>query len=256
MTQKPHERYAALASHYAFDPLFCMPASGNEKAYTENRVFDPQQRFATPVPKVKDLSELNAYLRTCCLKERERIVAGQTEIIGRRFDRDCAEGMPLPTYPFDPCVRQDAQVDKYQTARFDNVRYSVLRAYAFRKVTVRASSTLRTVPEPIVHRTFMMRNSAAVIWGPVPPIGASPCRRIFNLLCTSQVYYAHSNQSSRNFVFSCRLTTLQIVAILIRGIVVNRADLVAEVLALRQQLAVGPSHEGRHRRQQKLHAYP
>ena len=135
--RKPHERYAALASHYAFDPLFCMPASGNEKPYVENRVFDLQRRFATPVPKVKDLAELNAYLHTCCLKERERSVAGQKETIGRRFERDRAAAAPLPTYPFDPCVRQDAQVDKYQTVRFDNVRYSVPRAYAFRKVTVK-----------------------------------------------------------------------------------------------------------------------
>ena len=28
-----HPRYAALASHYVFEPLFCMPASGNEKPY-------------------------------------------------------------------------------------------------------------------------------------------------------------------------------------------------------------------------------
>jgi len=130
-------RYAALASHYNFDPLFCMPASGNEKPYAENRVFDLQRRFATPVSKVRHLAELNAHLRSCCQKERERIVAGRNETIGRRFERDRAAAMPLPTYPFDPCVRQNAQVDKYQTVRFDNVRYSVPRAYAFRKVTIK-----------------------------------------------------------------------------------------------------------------------
>ena len=51
-----NERYAALASHYAFEPLFCMPARGNEKPHTENRVYDLQRRWATPVPKVKDLN--------------------------------------------------------------------------------------------------------------------------------------------------------------------------------------------------------
>jgi len=136
-SRKLHDRYAALASHYAFDPLFCMPASGNEKPYAENRVYDLQRRFATPVPSVKDLAELNAHLRICCLHERERIVAGQNETIGRRFERDRAAARLLPKYPFDACIRQDAQVDKYQTVRFDNVRYSVPRAYAFRKVTVK-----------------------------------------------------------------------------------------------------------------------
>ena len=33
-----NRRYAALASHYTFEPLFCMPARGNEKPYVENRV--------------------------------------------------------------------------------------------------------------------------------------------------------------------------------------------------------------------------
>ena len=45
--RQPNERYAALASHYAFEPLFCLPASGNEKPIAENRVFDLQRRWAT-----------------------------------------------------------------------------------------------------------------------------------------------------------------------------------------------------------------
>jgi transposase len=136
-SRQPNERYAALASHYAFEPLFCMPAQANEKPYAENRVFDVQRRFAVPVPKVQDLEELNNHLRACCRKERGRIVAGQTETIGQRFQRDRAAAVPLPMHSFDPCVLQSAQVDKYQTVRFDNVRYSVPRAYAFRKVTVK-----------------------------------------------------------------------------------------------------------------------
>ena len=40
-----HPRYAALASHYVFDPRFCMPARGNEKPDAEG---DRQGR-ATPV---------------------------------------------------------------------------------------------------------------------------------------------------------------------------------------------------------------
>ncbi len=55
-----NERYAALASHYRFDPKFCMPASGWEKPDVEHRVYDLQRRFATPVPKVKNDDDLNA----------------------------------------------------------------------------------------------------------------------------------------------------------------------------------------------------
>src|ERR1700679_309541 len=69
-----HPRYAALASHYAFDPRFCMPARGNEKPDAESTVKAVQRRFATPVPRVADLDELNATLRQRCQTERERIV--------------------------------------------------------------------------------------------------------------------------------------------------------------------------------------
>ncbi|MGQ0601909.1 MAG: IS21 family transposase [Anaerolineales bacterium] len=136
--RQPNERYAALASHYAFEPLFCLPASGNEKPVAENRVFDLQRRWATPVPRVADLAELNTHLRACCLKERERTVAGQAESIAQRFLRDQAAALPLPVHRFDPCIHQAAQVDKYQTVRFDTNRYSVPRPCAFRPVTVKA----------------------------------------------------------------------------------------------------------------------
>ncbi len=54
-----HPRYAALASHYLFEPLFCMPARGNEKPDAEGTVKAVQRRFATPVPQVASLDELN-----------------------------------------------------------------------------------------------------------------------------------------------------------------------------------------------------
>ena len=131
-------RYAALASHYAFEPLFCMPAKGNEKPYAENRVFDLQRRWCTPVPKVRDRDDLNAHLLRCCLAERDRICAGQRQTIGQRFELDKAAAAQLPLHPFDPCVSQPGKVDKYQTAAFDANRYSVPRRWAFQTVTVKA----------------------------------------------------------------------------------------------------------------------
>src|SRR5579871_4523713 len=135
--RRPNERYAALASHYAFEALFCMPARGNEKPYAETRVRVLQRQWATPVPRFADLGALNAYLRQRCAAEAGRTVAGYDESIGRRFARDRAQALPLPAHPFDPCVSQSAQVDKYQTVRFDRNRYSVPRACAFRAVTVK-----------------------------------------------------------------------------------------------------------------------
>jgi len=133
-----NERYAAFVSHYAIDPCACMPASGWEKPDVEHSVYDLQRRWATPVPRVRDNNELNAYLRQCYLAEMDRTVAGQTQTIGQRFTQDKAAAGALPSQPFDPCVYQTVKVDKYQTAAFDTNRYSIPRRYAFETVTVKA----------------------------------------------------------------------------------------------------------------------
>ena len=70
--RRMNPRYAAFASHYAFEPLFCMPASGNEKPVVENRVKTLQRRWSTPVPTAKNMDELNVSLRQCCVNDQSR----------------------------------------------------------------------------------------------------------------------------------------------------------------------------------------
>jgi transposase len=133
-------RYAALASHYVFSPLFCMPARGNEKPDAEGTVKAVQKRFATPVPRVNDLDELNALFRKRCEAERDRVVQSLSGpfTIKDRLAEDLAVAMPLPEHQFDPCVIKPAvAVDKYQSVAFDCNRYSVPRRHAFEMVTVK-----------------------------------------------------------------------------------------------------------------------
>jgi transposase len=135
-----HPRYAAPASHYVFDPLFCMPARGNEEPDAEGTVKAVPRRFATPVPRVADLDELNMFFRKCCEAERERVVRSLLGpfTIRDRLAEDLAAAAPLPNHRFDPCVIHPAvAVDKYQTVAFDTNRYSVPRPFAFQMVTVK-----------------------------------------------------------------------------------------------------------------------
>ena len=135
-----HPRYAALASHYAFEAKFCLPAHGNEKPDAESTVKAVQRRFATPVPSVVGLDALNDRFRQLCLAEQDRIVeslAGPFRIADRfAAERGLAGG--LPKRPFDPCIEHPAvAVDKYQTVAFEGNRYSVPRDYAYGVVTVK-----------------------------------------------------------------------------------------------------------------------
>ena len=99
-----------------------------------------QRRFATPVPRVTDLDELNRYFRQRCQTERTRTVQSLFGpfVIGTRFAEEQAAAAPLPDHGFDPCViRSAAPVDKYQTVAFERNRYSVPRPFAFQMVTVK-----------------------------------------------------------------------------------------------------------------------
>ncbi len=135
-----HPRYAAFASHYVFEPRFCMPARGNEKPDAESTVKGVQRRCATPVPRVANLDELNTFFRKWCVAERDRVVQSLFGpfTIRDRFAEDLAAASPLPKHRFDPCViRPAVDVDKLQTVVFDNNRYSVPRSFAFGMVTVK-----------------------------------------------------------------------------------------------------------------------
>jgi transposase len=138
--REPHPRYAALASHYAFDPCYCMPARGNEKPDAESTVKAVQRRFATPVPKVADLDELNRFFHRLCVAERARTVESLAGpfVIGDRFAEELAVAGGLPKRPFDPCIEHPAvAVDKFQLVVFERNRYSVPRAHAFQAVAVK-----------------------------------------------------------------------------------------------------------------------
>jgi hypothetical protein len=86
---------------------------------------------------VTDLAALNAHLRQCCVTARGRTCGGNAATVGERFAQDRAAALPAPDRAFDACVVQPAQVDKYQTVRFDDNRYSVPRRWGFRPVTVK-----------------------------------------------------------------------------------------------------------------------
>ena len=113
----PAVRHVGVALHFA--PKFCRRATATEKPRVENRVYDLQRQWATPVPRIADLAELNVHLRRCCLVARDRTCGDQKESEAVRFEQDRAAALPVLAHPFDACIIQAGQVDKYQTVRFD-----------------------------------------------------------------------------------------------------------------------------------------
>lgn len=136
--RKLNDHYLALASHYNFEPLFCLPARGNEKPHVEGRVKWLQRNWATPVPKMNDLDDLNSHLVRCCHQDQQRTVSGKQGSIAERFLVEKQDALTLPQRTFDACVSETREVDKYQTVAWHNNRYSVPKRDAFSTVMVKA----------------------------------------------------------------------------------------------------------------------
>lgn len=134
---KPQAQYQALSAHYAFEAVFCNPGKGNEKSLVESLVGWVRRNILVPVPRVKDIDELNELLHKNCIKYREHVVHGRSSSVGSNYQEEKAFLNPLPPYVFDTSKTVHAKVNDYSTVRFDRNNYSVPVKYTGREVTVK-----------------------------------------------------------------------------------------------------------------------
>ena len=137
-------RFAAMASHYLFEPEFCNPASGWEKGQVEKNVQDARRRLWQPLPSFPDLASLNAWLEQRCVEQWGQIQHGK--LPGTLADVHAGEtaGLMKPGRPFDGFVEHTKRVSPTCLVNFERNRYSVPASFANRPVS------LRVYPERLV----------------------------------------------------------------------------------------------------------
>jgi transposase len=130
-------RFAAMASHYLFEPEFCNPASGWEKGQVEKNVQDARRRLWQPMPSFPDLDALNAWLEAQCIAQWAQIEHGV--LPGTVADVHAAELASLmpPGRPFDGFVEHTKRVSPTCLVHFERTRYSVPASFANRPVSLR-----------------------------------------------------------------------------------------------------------------------
>jgi len=137
-------RFAAMASHYLFEPEFCNPASGWEKGQVEKNVQDARRRLWQPLPNFPDLTALNVWLEEQCIAQWAQIPHGSLlDTIADVHAEEVASLMP-PGRPFDGFVEHTKRVSPTCLVHFERNRYSVPASFANRPVS------LRVYPERIV----------------------------------------------------------------------------------------------------------
>ena len=135
---KATDGYAAFAAHYAFQTEFCNIASGNEKGLVENLVGYARRNFMVPVPRVKDLNELNQKLLAACAAYRdEHKVESRTNRVLQDYQEDLRFLQRIPLYRYDTSRTTSPRGGDYSTVKFDKNSYSVPVRYLRKEVTVK-----------------------------------------------------------------------------------------------------------------------
>jgi transposase len=130
--------FLQLESHYLFDHHFCRVERPNGKGVVEGTVKFARLNFLVPVPQVRDLDELNAYLLGRCRDDLDRRVRGHPATKRVLLEEDRAAFLPLPAAPFDACRKGSTTANSLSLVRFDDNDYSVPVRYAHHPIVVRA----------------------------------------------------------------------------------------------------------------------
>jgi len=105
------ERLIAFRSHWGFQTDFCNPARGNEKGGVEGEVGYFRRNHLVPIPRVKDLAELNEHLLRGVRQDEGRRIAGKPLAVGEAIEIERAHLLPLSGEGFELAETSFPMVD-------------------------------------------------------------------------------------------------------------------------------------------------
>jgi transposase len=136
--RKVNTRFAAMATHYLFEPDFCNVASGWEKGRVEKAVLDGRRRIWQRAQEKRwgSFAELNVWLATQCTQGWSAPHPDCRDMsIAEARALELPELMPVPS-AFDGYVEADARVSSTCLVTVARNRYSVPCALAGHRVVV------------------------------------------------------------------------------------------------------------------------
>lgn len=138
-TRVENEGFIALRSHYGFDSFFCQPGlkGAHEKGGVEGEIGRFRRNHLVPVPRVKDLGELNRLIAAADLADDGRWITGARRSVGESFAAERPWLLAMPQEPFDTYKVLSCRVDAKARICVRQSHYSVPAKLAGRSVCVR-----------------------------------------------------------------------------------------------------------------------
>jgi hypothetical protein len=118
------ERFIAFRSHWRFQSEFCTPAEPHEKGGIESEAGYFRRNHWVPIPKARDLAELNGQLATACRADERRLIAGHSQPVGALLIEERAHLLPLAEQNFELAELSFPRVDGLGCVRVRTNLYS------------------------------------------------------------------------------------------------------------------------------------
>jgi transposase len=118
-------RFIAFRSHWRFQSEFCSPAEPHEKGGIEGEAGYFRRNHWVPLPKARDLDDLNQQLLCACREDERRQIAGQTQPVGELLITERAHLLPMAELDFDLAEVSFPRVDGLGCVRVRTNLYSV-----------------------------------------------------------------------------------------------------------------------------------
>lgn len=145
------DRFAALASHYLFEPCFCRPGEGHDKGGVEARGKAVRRQALVPIPSGETLEGINAALLAQLDARVTQRRAGTDTTIGARFVEEQAELRSIDDR-FVAEATTVATISSRAIARVEGATYSVPDRWADLDLTTWIGATTVTFVGPTGER--------------------------------------------------------------------------------------------------------
>ncbi|MGH6611187.1 MAG: IS21 family transposase [Burkholderiaceae bacterium] len=127
--------FAALSSHYLFEPCFARPGEGHDKGGVEARGKGIRLQHLTPIPQGQTLSEIARALLDGLTQHAQRKRHPEGELVADRFTRERTALRELPAVEFPARVVRQLSVSSSATVVVDGATYSMPSRWARLDVT-------------------------------------------------------------------------------------------------------------------------
>src|SRR5271157_2315222 len=118
-------RFIAFRSHWRFSSEFCSPYEAHEKGGIESEAGYFRRNHWVPMPKARDLADLNEQLLAACREDERRQIAGRSQPVGAAMIAEREHLLPLAEHGFELAEISFPRVDGLGCVRLRTNLYSV-----------------------------------------------------------------------------------------------------------------------------------